>query len=300
MRTANLFILGVQKCGTTSLATHLNSHPDIFVPSVKETYHFCLDSSFARGNDWFEKEFYSPKAAEAATYRVDATPFYLVSEVVLKRIADYCGPEARFMAILRDPVSRAVSAYRHQVRLGHEKLSLNDALDAEPERIARMRDAGDRWWRHAYVAVGKYGEQLERAFDLLGRERILILSQTALQDVAGLNGRISAFLGLSRPLTSLRIPLENQAPMPRSRLIRSLITTQNPIKSLAQSVVPREMRSRIGGAINTRNAKPAKILDVSLGIRMRLAAAFAADRERLARLGIDATGHTISLQDIPA
>lgn len=298
MRNANLFILGVQKCGTTSLANHLNSHPEAFVPSIKETYHFCLDENYQRGSDYYETEFFIPAAAQSARYRGDATPFYLASDLALERIAAYCVPESRFIVILRDPVSRAVSAYRHQLRLGNEPLSLEDALDAEAERIAAAREAKGRWWRHAYVTVGKYGAQLDRAFAILGRERFLVLPQQALRDTAALNARLTDFLGLTEPFASTEIVHENPAAMPRLRFVRSLITTQNPLKSLAQAVIPREARSRIGRAINSKNAKPAEDVAVSDATRARLAAAFVEDRARFGRLGLDADPYVAS--DRPA
>lgn len=296
MRSVNLFVLGTQKCGTTSLADYLSTHQEIFVPSVKEMYHFCVDQSYLKGNEWYENEFFAPAAAEAARYRVDATPFYLASEEALQRIAAYCEPQTRFLVILRDPVARAVSAYRHQLRLGNEELSLEDALDAEPERIARARTAGERWWRHAYVSVGKYGEQLERAFDLLGRDRILVMPGHALQDTSALNRTLVDFLDLSMPFEAREAPRSNQASMPRSAFLRNLIIRQNPIKSLAQSILPRELRSRIGRAINSGNAKPAEKFEVSEETRARLRQAFVEDLAHLRRLDPGAGEYGFSFQ----
>jgi hypothetical protein len=64
--------------------------------------------------------------------------------------------------------------------------------------------------QHSYFARGCYAEQLERWFDALGRERVLVVSfeelcgaeRIALKAIAG-------FLGLSTPITG-ELPLRNQ------------------------------------------------------------------------------------------
>ena len=65
----------------------------------------------------------------------DATPYYLFHPAVPAR-AHAVVPKARLIVLLRDPVKRAHSHYNHEVALGHEDLPFEDALAAEEERLA--------------------------------------------------------------------------------------------------------------------------------------------------------------------
>ena len=54
-------------------------------------------------------------------------------------------PDARLIAVLRDPVARAVSGYHHAVRFGNERRPIEVALDpVNEERLANVAD--DAWY----------------------------------------------------------------------------------------------------------------------------------------------------------
>ena len=89
----------------------------------------------------------------------------------------------KLVALLRDPVARAYSHYQHEVALGREPLSFEDALAAEEERtrgeverlVADPRAFSRAWWDHTYVARGRYAEQLERWLAAFPREQLLVV-----------------------------------------------------------------------------------------------------------------------------
>jgi hypothetical protein len=99
-------------------------------------------------------------------------------------------PDARLVVLLRNPVDRAYSHYQHEVALGREPLSFEDALAAEDERLegevkhmlSDPRYFSHAWWNHAYAARGLYAEQLERWFAVFPRERLLVLTADELAD----------------------------------------------------------------------------------------------------------------------
>ena len=65
----------------------------------------------------------------------EATPYDLFHPAVPARVAAAL-PDVRLIAILRIRWMRAWSHYRHEVDLGHETLSFEDALACEDERLA--------------------------------------------------------------------------------------------------------------------------------------------------------------------
>ncbi len=284
-RNVNLFIIGVQKCGTTSLADLLNSHPEVFIPSIKETYFFCLDENYANGPDWYEQEFYATSKSQAARWRGDATPFYLADRPALERIAEYAADDTRFLVILRDPVKRAISAFQHQQRMGHESLELAEALQAETGRIAEGREAKGRWWRHAYTNVGLYGAQLESALEVIDRKNLMVLRQDELSDTGAVQNKLAAFLELAAPFPDLKESKSNPAAMPRFGLLNTILTRPNPVKSLVRTIVPRELRTKIGMALDRLNSKPVGRIDVDAEVKDQLWQQFDADQKKLNALG---------------
>ena len=93
-------------------------------------------------------------------------------------------PEARLIVLVRNPVDRALSHYNHEVALGREPLSFEEALDAEEGRLrgeaermaADPRYFSREWWSHTYKGRGRYAEQLERWLAVFPREQLLVLS----------------------------------------------------------------------------------------------------------------------------
>ena len=105
-------------------------------------------------------------------------------------------PEARIVFILRHPVDRALSAYRHLRRDGDERsASLTAALAAEASRKA----AGyDRLWR--YLECGHYAEHLTPWMARFPRGQLHIATfEELVSDPDALGRDIGRFLGLEAP-----------------------------------------------------------------------------------------------------
>lgn len=192
-------ILGAQKCGTTSLHGYLVQHPGVIPPLRKEVHYF--DLNYPRGEAWYRAHF--GRTGETGL-NLDASPYYLFHPAVPARLHALL-PDAKLVVLLRDPVRRAYSHYWHERAKGREKLEFDDAIAAEPGRVAAA-EAGladgslDRSADHqhfSYLARGRYAEQLERWFALYPRERFLVVRFEDLvkEPLARLND-VLAWLGL--------------------------------------------------------------------------------------------------------
>jgi hypothetical protein len=197
----DFLIIGAQKAGTTALYAYLRWHPGITGPSFKEVSFF--DRHHARGERWYRAHL---PARTRSRLVGEASPSYLFHPLAPERVAALI-PHARLIAILRDPVDRAFSHYQHEVALGREPLSFEDALDREEERmrgeVERMiRDPSyfsHAWWNYTYAARGLYAEQLERWFAAFPREQVLVLiSEEMLDNPAETYARVLDFLGADR------------------------------------------------------------------------------------------------------
>lgn len=261
----SFLIIGAQRAGTTSLFTHLRKHPDVGRPKSadkaidwpKELHFF--DENFWRGTDWYRSFFPLAARQRAARRRGrdliagESTPYYLFHPIVPERAAAAV-PEVRLIALLRNPVERAYSHHQLMFRVGHEDLPFEEAIEAEPERLAGVEEEllkerpakdgqGRRKHHHhrhrAYVSRGLYAEQLERWLAHFPREQLLVLrSEDFFARPDESYAEVFAFLGL-RPWTvrkfkprnigsyapiepELRARLEARFAEPNARLARLL------------------------------------------------------------------------------
>jgi hypothetical protein len=203
----DFLILGAQKAGTTALYSYLRRHPAILGPWWKEVSYF--DRHFARGESWYRGQFPTRAQRRLVARRTgsptlvgEATPGYLFHPDAPERVAALL-PEARLIALLRNPIDRALSHYHHEVALGREALSFEDAIDQEPARmegeLERMRDPAyfsHAWWNFTYVSRGLYAEQLERWLAVFSPQHLLVVtSDQLLEQPAESYARVLEFVG---------------------------------------------------------------------------------------------------------
>src|SRR2546423_4327594 len=161
-RWPEAFVIGAAKSATTSLHRYLGQHPDVFALPAKDTRFFAFDGPGpplnGPGDDDFAREFVTDRDAYLALFapagdaavRIESSVVYLDLPHVADRILAR-RPDARFLAILRDPAERAWSQWLANVQHRKEPLGFEEALAAEAERIA----AGWSWLFH-YRARGRY------------------------------------------------------------------------------------------------------------------------------------------------
>lgn len=204
MALPDFFVIGVPKAGTTALHVALAQHPQLFLSQVKEPKFFMCDGppptrggpgdakSF-RERIWRREEYEALFSdAPAGTLRGESTPFYLYDCDAQRRLHDAV-PDARLVALLRDPVDRAHSNWAHLWSAG---------LEPQGDFVAACRleqqraDAGwAPFWR--YLDLGRYGEQLQRLYQRFPRDRVLVLRYRQLRDEPATTlDEICAFLGV--------------------------------------------------------------------------------------------------------
>ena len=227
-RLPDFLVIGAQRAGSTSLFAQICAHPGVAAPSHKEIHYFDLQSF--RGRRWYRSHF-PPVSSSRGRITGEASPYYLFHPAVPARVAEAL-PDVHLVAVLRDPVARAYSQYQLSIRDGHETLGFEDALRAEPERLAGEDDRllADGAYRshahrhHSYAARGAYAEQLLRWHGHLPKERLLVVSSEELvADPAGTAGAVLEFLGLDTEAVP-PLPVRNQRPyVPMSDAARSLL-----------------------------------------------------------------------------
>ena len=198
MKKIDFLIIGAQKSGTTSLFKYLVEHPSLYIPQEKELPYFSYDELNANGIDRFLDKYF-PKAQNAQQWGT-VTPQYMYDPVVPDRIK-FELPKVKLIAILRDPVERAISHYKMNVRRGDEKRPVDKAfhecLEVGSVNNARKLRGRSKDEASCYLVWGEYGRILKRYFELFPPEQILCVQHKELASHPAIVVRaIFEFLGV--------------------------------------------------------------------------------------------------------
>ena len=165
MTLPTFIVIGAQKSGTTSLHRYLSSHPQIYMPAVKELDFFVAERTWDRGLEWYEAQFAGAGPGQVCG---EADPEYTAFPAfdgVPARIAATC-PEAKLIYLVRHPIERMRSQYLHAVSEGVETRPISAAFTSNLGLLTRSL----------------YGLQLDRYLEHFPRERILVITAEALRD----------------------------------------------------------------------------------------------------------------------
>lgn len=181
-RLPDFFIVGHAKSGTTAMYEMLRTHPQIYMPALKEPHIFARqpgqDAGHSKRHPHTLEEYLSLFEAAGPEQRVgEASASYLRSPHAAERIAEL-RPDARIVAIFREPASFLRSLHLQLLQSGIEpEADFGAALALEQERRREAQGAGDSLWARAllYSEHVRYVEQLRPYREQFGRERVLEL-----------------------------------------------------------------------------------------------------------------------------
>lgn len=162
----NFLVAGVAKCGTTSLYYYLEQHPQVCIPK-KETFFFIADRYKTPPVD--ERGRRDPARIIATRPAYDqlysvckdgavgevSTCYVFYYKEAIPKIKATLGDPA-ILIVIRQPVERLFSGYKHFLRMEKEDLSLDEALAAE---IKRGQAGWDFMWQ--YTGLGFYADAIE-------------------------------------------------------------------------------------------------------------------------------------------
>ena len=243
----NFLIIGASKCGTTTLYDVARQHPDIFVSQKKELDFFSYQCD--KGLAWYQNTYFHSALGYPA--RGEASPSYQgQAYTTAPRIRDsYQGYPVKMIAIFRNPVDRAYSAYWFWVKYTWENLPFEEAIRAEREWLAAQPEAlsfqpHDR----SYFTCGLYARLMRPYLACFPREQFLLLLTEELEtDFAGTARKMYEFLGVDASFAPEPV-VKNLAMQVRNRRLQEGI--MNPADSLRKAarsalrIFPTDLRER--------------------------------------------------------
>jgi hypothetical protein len=286
-RWPNFFIIGAPKCGTTSLATWLADHQQIYMSPRKEARYFDRDlrTRFRLTERQYLALFRG--ATEQHIALGEATAWYLYSREAVPNIEREV-PGSRYIVMIRNPVDMAYSL--------HEQMRLHGA-EPEPDfekawDLGARRRMGKRaGWSLSeprlldYESVCRLGEQLERLYAAAPKHRILVIM---LQDVG--QGprreylRVLGFLGVADDGRT-EFAARNPAKAVRSQSLHyAFALLKKGERVVRQKLGLASTNSRILSLLKGANLKPRPRPAMAPDLRARLEASFAPDIARLERV----------------
>ncbi len=216
MAFPDFFIIGAPKAGTSALHSALAQHPQLFMSPVKEPKFFLCSGPPPREGgpgdahsyrEWiWRQDDYEELFGDAPPGALcgESTPFYLADPDAVARIRSVV-PDAKLIAILRDPVDRAYSNWAHLWADGLE--TIEDFVTACGEEGRRTEAGWAPFWR--YLSTGLYGQQLERLYSIFPKEQVhLIRYKWLVDEPTGTLNDVCRFLGI-RENEILDVPAEN-------------------------------------------------------------------------------------------
>jgi hypothetical protein len=230
----NLFVVGAAKAATTSLWRYLQAHPDVFMAQIKEPHFFSRGGVDGIPVAKTEEDYLALFAgAGRAPYRGEASVSYLWDPDAARALRSWA-PDARILISLRDPVERAYSHYWTHVRIGTERRSFREAVDAELAGHADVASVPP-----PYVSRGHYAEQVERYVELFDDVLVLFFEELV-ADVRGAMRTVFAFLGLDpAPADRIKPVVHFPFAVPRNAVARRLLGGRA-VKGLAAFRGPRQ------------------------------------------------------------
>lgn len=175
----DFFLVGAQRCGTTTLSWCLKRHPQICFSKPKEPHYFArVPARVIETGQWREEygRFFL-HYREGHRSVGEGSPTYLAVPEALETILGI-NPRAKFIAMVRDPVEMVRSLHLRLLFILEE-----DAPElATAWRLQEARARGERLPRRCsdprllcYRELGSLGTQIERLYRIAGREQSLVL-----------------------------------------------------------------------------------------------------------------------------
>lgn len=227
----DFFLIGAMRAGTTSVYLALDRSPHVAFTPFKEPHHYIYPRGGSGGmfrgpGDAFAERNFVP---DEATYRAqlraaatgptagprrlvgDASTMYLYSPTAAGRLREGGCARSPKVAVLREPLSRALSAFRYQRMKGLEPCS--DFVEALGEEPARTAQHWNPIWH--YAGASDYADQLARWGWALDNGSLLVLVfEEVIRAPEATLAAIQRHIGVEASL-GLTLPRSNQSGEPR-------------------------------------------------------------------------------------
>ena len=192
-RIVDFIIMGTQKGGTTALSLNISKHPDIYInnnkdPAISEVHFF--DINWYKGKEWYKKQFnYSYKMVG------EKTPELMYLDYTFPMIQSL-NPYVKIILILRNPIDRAYSAWKHVSSKFDETRSFEEAVNDElKNKLSENKTFYTS--QKQYLQRGLYYKQIDNILKWFSKDNLLILiNEEVIKNMDEQYNKVYQFLNL--------------------------------------------------------------------------------------------------------
>ena len=282
----NFLVVGTAKAGTTSLYEHLINSSEVFPLKVKEPSFFSYQNlnTPQNGKKDYIKEDITIKTIQDYYKLFKGSEKYKIigdfsvenlyySKTVIPLIKEHLGDKVKILIVLRNPVERAISAYKHLKRDLREEKSFKEACDLEKKRIEN--DFAVIWH---YKSMGLYHDDIKAYIENFDNVKILFYEDLRKNSAAFMQ-EVESFLEI-QPINNTKESdkKHNFSYIPKNKSIQKIISWENPIKRKIMKVIPHKLKNYI----KELNSQGDFVVDYNT--KKELEKYFSEDREKLEKL----------------
>lgn len=268
-RRVSIAIVGAPKCATTSMLRYLGQHPELHDHPQAECDYFMNAAEFERGWEYAQARYY-PKDPGPPVQLVAKRAVMLYDEEALRRLAEH-NPEALVIALLRNPVDRAYSAYSYARLRGWQKPEPFEAAVEEELAAGPSKDA-DPHGPGGYLSTGVYSWHVQRLFDAFPANRVCLFTteEVARGDDGAVWSSVFAAAGVDPDFVPELEVRHNVGAKPRSERLAQILASKSGAMGFVRRVTPERILDRARRVTSSVIAKRGELEEMDAETRARL------------------------------
>lgn len=268
-RRVSIAIVGAPKCATTSMLRYLGQHPELHDHPQAECDYFMNEAEFERGWEYAQARYY-PKDPGPPVQLVAKRAVMLYDEEALRRLAEH-NPEALVIALLRNPVDRAYSAYSYARLRGWQKPEPFEAAVEEELAAGPSKDA-DPHGPGGYLSTGVYSWHVQRLFDAFPANRVCLFTteEVARGDDGAVWSSVFAAAGVDPDFVPELEVRHNIGAKPRSERLAQILASKSGAMGFVRRVTPERILDRARRVTSSVIAKRGELEEMDAETRARL------------------------------
>lgn len=269
-RLPNFLIVGVARCGTTSLFHYMDQHPQIGFSKIKEPKFFSsqviqfpqtgigdhtVDEKMVTNWESYQNLF---SGIDNLVKGEASSDYFYYHEKVTSLIKENLG-DIPIIISIRNPYERSFSAYNNLIRDGRETLSFIDALHAEKDRI---KDGWDWMWHYSKGSL--YADGISNYYKHFSKVKVILFDD--LENPIQVLNELIDFLGLDQFSEFDTNTKYSPSGKPRNFLIK-LISSRNIgfvnfLRRKSLELIPRRVLEDISKGFFKKDTLPSEVIDL--------------------------------------
>lgn len=279
----DLFIIGAQKAGTTSLKNYLGEHPEIITHLHTEFTFFSDEDEYKLGYDEKFIKYFNPKKIQNKKIIAKNVTLSFREEAIQK--LNKHNPNCEIVFLLREPVQRAYSAYQMAVRGGW----MNQSFDYVYEAIEKNKNGEmDQFYRFI-LDLGIYANQIETLFKYFPKDKIsFILYEDLKNDPEKILANLFKKLNINTSFSPNVEKKHNVGGGEKSKylgkIFKKLRQKNNPIKRIIKSLLSERAFVKLTSRVYSMNSTETKYRPIPNDISLVLKAFYSPHNKKCGKL----------------